>query len=125
MIFLWIITQLLTRFAIDFSPNEVMNTDGMNVTFVLPHWQDYTLSLTQVNKRWLATVFIKKIALDEESYQNLILAVDLHRKKYAMNSKKDLKKFFFHDLKHQSYRKLAWSGCGSRWRSGWIHLKPD
>ena len=94
MIFLWIITQLLTRFAIDFSPNEVMNTDGMNVTFVLPHWQDYTLSLTQVNKRWLATVFIKKIALDEESYQNLILAVDLHRKKYAMNSKKDLKKFF-------------------------------
>ena len=42
----------------------------------------------------LATAINKKITLDEESYQNLILAVDLHRKKYAMNSKKDLKKYF-------------------------------
>ena len=30
--------QLLTGFAIDFGPNEIMNTDGMNVTFMLPHY---------------------------------------------------------------------------------------
>ena len=30
----------------------------------------------------------------EESYQNIIMPVYLLRKKYAMNSKKDLKKFF-------------------------------
>ena len=35
MIYLWIMAQLLTGFAIVFVPNEIMNTDGMNATFVL------------------------------------------------------------------------------------------
>ena len=30
--------QILTGFAIDFDPNEIMDTDGLNVTFVLPHY---------------------------------------------------------------------------------------
>ena len=38
MIFLWIMAQILTGFAIDFGPNEMMNTDGMNFTFLLPHY---------------------------------------------------------------------------------------
>ena len=30
--------QLLTGFVIDVGHNEMMNTDGMNITLVLPHY---------------------------------------------------------------------------------------
>ena len=42
----------------------------------------------------LATSVNNKITFDDETYQNLILGIDQHRKLYGMGSKKDLKKFF-------------------------------
>ena len=42
----------------------------------------------------MATAFNGRITKDEDSYQNLMLVVEGHRKKYGFKSKADLKKFF-------------------------------
>ena len=42
----------------------------------------------------MATTFNGRITKDEDSYQNLLLVVEGHRKKYGSKSKADLKKFF-------------------------------
>ena len=42
----------------------------------------------------MATTFNGRITKDEDSYQNLLLVVEGHRKKYGFKSKADLKKFF-------------------------------
>ena len=42
----------------------------------------------------MATTFNGRIRKDEDSYQNLLLVVEGHRKKYGFKSKADLKKFF-------------------------------
>ena len=77
-------------------------------TFLLAtDWRDTPLfarmekvvrSLTPINDSSerslaLATCFNGKITRDEESFQNLMLVVAAHRKKYGFKSKKDLKSF--------------------------------
>ena len=42
----------------------------------------------------MSTTFNGRITKDEDSYQNLLLVVEGHRKKYGFKSKADLKKFF-------------------------------
>ena len=42
----------------------------------------------------MATTFNGRITKDEDSYQNLLLVVEGHRKTYGFKSKADLKKFF-------------------------------
>ena len=39
----------------------------------------------------MATTFNGRITKDEDSYQNLLLVVEVHRKKYGFKSKADLK----------------------------------
>ena len=41
----------------------------------------------------MATTFSGKITRDEDSFQNLMLVVEAHRKKYGFKTKKDLKNF--------------------------------